>query len=404
MRRLVSPSAKSSKPQSRSGTFIGSAKKDKSMMSTTSQDLSSPSRKRKQFKEEMQNLLSDHMNVVGDKLQQLVLHKVSLEVPVQMQIYEDRLKKDLESILRGKIEEIFNSVQAFFNLKLKFLLNRLGYDTTDLDLEPYLENIEMSPIKLKFSETTPTSRYDEQQLRSIEKEIDTLEKTLESYKIPRTRSDQDPYEFDKTSLGFKAQEIRNDLIDQVNYDIRSTTEYLVQFSQNKIGELVRGEAGEIHHKLLNELGKNVQGLEEVIRKKFETLINDKINDLAERLTGNPKPKRPSPSKPQDVQGRQKLQQELKAISQEEQELMDHYRLKTPDTSSSKQSQTNLHKAPSGKSFQNTREKIEKLKNDLNFLDEELDTHPDKSLRRDELEEEHSRTYQAQASNFSLNFL
>ncbi len=360
---------------------MNSAKKSQAASTISHQDPTSPSKRRKQFRDEMQVMLNGHMTQVGDKLEQLVLHRIGLEVPIQMQLYEDRMKKDLESLLRSKVEEVFASVQAFFNLKLKFLLNRLGYDTADLDLDPYLDNEDMSPVKLKFSET-PSQRIDTKELQGIEREIESLEKTLDSYKIPKGRSDQDPYEFDKSSLGFKAQEIKNELIDQVNYDIRSTTEYLVQFSQGKIGELVRGEAGEVHHRLLNEVSKNVESLEEVIRKKFENIINDKINDLAERLVGGAKQKKQSPAKPSfNAPGgsRAKLTQELKQISQEEQEVMDQYRLKTPETSSSKQSATNLNKG-GNKAFQHTRDKIEKLKNDLNFLDEDYEVHPDDMLR------------------------
>src|SRR5690606_19303446 len=154
-------------------------------------------------------------------------------------------------------------INALFNIKLKFLLNRLGYDTNDLDIEPYLEQEGMSPIKLRFAESQ-SNRVDPKELQILEKDIDSLEKSLSSYKIPRSRSDQDPYEFDKSGLGFKAQEIKNELIDQVNYDIRSTTDYLVEFSKGKIGELVRGEAGSIHNKLMDQLSKNVEIIEDVI--------------------------------------------------------------------------------------------------------------------------------------------
>lgn len=41
-------------------------------------------------------------------------------------------------------------MQSFFNIKLKFLLNRLGHDTSQLELTPFLEQDEFNVESVQF--------------------------------------------------------------------------------------------------------------------------------------------------------------------------------------------------------------------------------------------------------------
>lgn len=330
----------------------------------------SPRQKRSAFKDDMQLLVNEHMANVSDRLSNLILHKIALEVPTQMQNYEEKLKKEIESVLRFRIDEIFKGIQSFFNLKLKFLLNRLGFEPQDIDLSPFVEDEELSPVKFRFS-NVELSRTDPQKLAVMERDIDNMEKALQSYKLTRSSvHEQDPYEFEATSLGYKAETIKNDLIDQLNYDVRSTTEYLIELSNGRINELVRGEAGTIQQRLMNELSNNIQAVEEQIKTKFEDLISKKINELAERLSGQVPTKKSRPESPQRSSTSNnkfnphkiKLNHELDRIPNEEGET--HY-FKSPEN---RRSVNTMKSSGSASNFPQMRDRINQIKKSLNSTD------------------------------------
>lgn len=361
----------------------------------------SPRQKRGAFKDDMQLLVNEHMANVSDRLSNLILHKIALEVPTQMSIYEDKLKKEIESILRFRIDEIFKGIQSFFNLKLKFLLNRLGYEAQEIDLSPFVEDEEVSPVKLKFS-SVELSRTDPQKLAVLERDIDNMEKTLQSYKLARPTNEQDPYEFEATSLGYKAETIKNDLIDQLNYDVRSTTEYLIELSNGRINELVRGEASSIQQKLMNELANNIQLVEEQIKFKFEDLISKKINELAEKLSGQvPKKSRPESPQRSSTSNNKfnphkiKLNHELDRIPNEDGET--HY-FKSPEN---RRSVNTMKSSGSTSNFPQMRDRINQIKKSLNSTDPFQENRTGLESNPQEEEEDYQQGYASNKGKKSL---
>ena len=200
----------------------------------------------------------------------------------------------MEEVLRSRVEDIFKNMQDFFVLKMKFLLNKLGYDTNKIEITSPCEAERFAP-SLSFS-VTKFTKIDPKAEKEIQKELESMHKSLDSLKIQRFNREQDPYEFEVSSLGFKAQTMKNELIDLMNYDIKTTTEKLFDFSAHKIGEVIKGESNTLHERLMIDLERNVQYLEDGIKNKFEDFITRKMNELYERLVDQPKKTQFSPAK------------------------------------------------------------------------------------------------------------
>jgi hypothetical protein len=329
---------------------------------TTRREMTSPAaQKRKQFKDDMQNLLTEHMHSVSEKMQNLLIHKISLEIPIQMQLYEENLKRTMEEVLRSRVEDIFRNIQDFYQIKIKFLLNKLGYDTNRIELHSPAEAERFSP-NIKFS-LTQFTRVDPKAQKEIQKELDGMQKSIESLKIQRFNREQDPYEFDATSLGFKAQAMKNELIDVLNHDVRNTSERLFEFSTTKIGELIKNESGTLHERLMLDLERNVQYLEDSIRNRFEDFITRKMNELFERLQDQPKKTQFSPPKrsaQEQVTPNKSLP--IQKIPQESERTFNISESKKNLLADSKLSARN-----------NARDKIQQIKNSLNFLSSDEQT-------------------------------
>lgn len=247
---------------------------------------------RQLFKEDMEKLLSDQMGQMCQKIQQIVEHKVALEIPMQMQGYENQFKKQVESLLRFKSADIFKNLQAIFNLKLKFCLNRLGYDTANLGLSPFLETeTNFIPESISFAKE-PLKLYNEKEFKAIENDIDRLEKSILSQKV--NPSSVRSFHLESSSPKGKHRncdhtsqthrtEIKNDLIDHLGNEVRSTTEYLLDYSNTKVNELAREESGVLYKKILAEVADNMEALEDELKKKFEEVITQKMNRITDVL-------------------------------------------------------------------------------------------------------------------------
>ncbi len=258
----------------------------------------------------MEKLVIDQMGSLTHKIQQIVERKVALEIPMQMQGYENQFKKQIESLLRFKAADIFKNLQAIFNLKLKFCLNRLGHDSTNLGLDPFLENeTNFLPESITFTKE-PLKLYNEKEFKAIEQDIDRLEKSILNQKVPpATKHEALPpgHVCDHTTQAHRT-EIKNDLLEQLGLEVRSTTEYLLDYSGSKVGEVTREESNHLYKKIMTEVAENMEFLEDELKDKFEEIISLKLNKIVEVLgsaAGNEKSfdKMKSPEKP--VQASQK---------------------------------------------------------------------------------------------------
>lgn len=259
--------------------------------STTSVRIaSSPSQtfERQLFKEDMEKFLVDQMGTMCHKIQQLVERKAALEIPMQMQTYEFQFKKEVESILKFKAADIFKNLQAIFNLKLKFCLTRLGYDTAGLGLTPFLEDeANYVPEAINFAKE-PIKLYNEKEYKAIENDIDRLEKSILNNKISNssrgnnTCSSPAGHQCDHTSQVHRT-EVQNDLLDVLGHEVRATTEYLLEYSNGKVGDMTREESGFLFKRIMTEVTESMEVLEDELKFKFEEIITDKLNKVTEAL-------------------------------------------------------------------------------------------------------------------------
>jgi len=250
---------------------------------------------RQLFKEDMEKLVVDQMSHMAHKIQQIVERKVALEIPMQMQGYENQFKKQVESLLKFKAADIFKNLQAIFNLKLKFCLSRLGYDTGNLGLAPFFEHeTNYIPEGLSFAKE-PLKLYNEKEYKAIESDIDRLEKSILNQKVPTNlrgfpleNSSPTGHQCDHTSQVHRT-EMRNDLLEQIGSEVRSTTEYLIDYSSTKVTDMAREESGLLYKRIMAEVADNMEFLEDELKDKFEEIISLKLNKVAEVLksaTGN----------------------------------------------------------------------------------------------------------------------
>jgi len=243
----------------------------------------------------MEKLVVDQMTHTAHKIQQIVERKVALEIPMQMQGYENQFKKQVESLLKFKAMDIFKNLQAIFNLKLKFCLTRLGYDTANMGLAAFFENeTDYVPEGLAFTKE-PLKIYNEKEFKAIEQDIDRLEKSILNQKAPTTlrgynhdNASPPGHQCDHTSQVHRT-EMKNDLLDQLGMEVRSTTEYLLDYSSTKVSDMTREESGQVYKRIMAEVADNMEILEDELKDKFEEIISFKLNKIAEVLksaTGN----------------------------------------------------------------------------------------------------------------------
>lgn len=364
--------------------------------------------KKAALKEDLQNDLSHQVEDSLGKIQDVVLQRIALEIPTHMQGFEQNLKKELNSVFRFRMDSIFKSLHASLNVRLKFCLNKLGYDTTAIDLTPFTEE-ELPQASITKLFTSPVPKYNYQkEVKALEKDISRLERSLSPSKRVHTidkslHSELGCREHACEHIPFSYKnELKNELFDQLGQEVRSTTEHLMEVSSVKLNDLVRGETHQVHQKMMAELNRNIDVVEEEFKKTFEDLINQKINDLIRALGGSaPQSKLTTSNNPRlspqvtpskqlystatrGSENKTKVEKELDFASSKE---VRSENIKETDKTSTKYTESygspQLY-SPTRKEreegFSQTKKKIEKLKNSLNFIDE---TKPPLSERTEE---------------------
>ena len=363
--------------------------------------------KKQSLKEELQKDVSVNVEVLSEKVQELVLQRIALEVPVYTQEFEQNLKKEMNSVFQFRIDNVFKSLHASFNIKVKFCLNKLGYDTSNIDLTPFDDQEAPIASNKLFTSQSPKYNFDKER-RAIERDVSKLEKSVSKSKANLTMersvySDIGSKDHccDHTPFAFKV-ELKNELFDQLGHEVRSTTEHLMDLSTSKVKELVRGETNIVYQRMMAELNKNLDVVEEEFKNKFDTVINQKVNDIIKSLGGtaaaatatnvegaaNSKTSffqrkmspEVSPSKKlftsiiRNSAQKSRLNQDLESIPREERHAY------TSDFSRDIAKSPESHRSPSQnlgsptqteKEFARTKDRIEKLKSSLNFIDENI---------------------------------
>jgi hypothetical protein len=346
---------------------------------------SSPSLKRAMFKEEMIRLLTEQMSTFSEKLLRVVDNRVGLQVPIQVASFEGNVKRELESLMKNKAQHLFRTVQSTLNLKLKFLLHRLGFEQ-HVDLTPFNEEENINFTSVTFTDEPPIKQIEEKELKALEKDTIQLEKSIifntknvslgASTILDATMGSDKELEF--RSFSHKAQ-IKQDILDSMNADVRSTTQYVVDYSNAKVNEVVRSETHLLEKKILNELVLNFEGLEEEMKNKFEDYINKKVNEIALLLNSDLnqlRRDRPpvhdntplvSAARPSSGQKNPQVSKFKYEPERPTNEVRDSYAVR-PSQKSPERSTSLSKRQQLPQSFAGTRERIESIKNTLNFMD------------------------------------
>lgn len=350
---------------------------------------------RQLMKEDMEKLLMDQMGTMCHKIQQLVERKCALEIPMQMQTYEFQFKKEVEHLLKFKAADIFKNLQAIFNLKLKFCLTRLGYDTTGLGLAPFLEDeAPYVPESIEFAKE-PVKLYNEKEYKAIETDIERLEKSILNNKIaPNSGRDKfdcspAPHQCDHTSQVHRT-EMRNDLLDVLGQEVRASTEYLLEFSNGRVSDMTREESGSLFKKIMTEVTENMEVLEDELKFKFEEIITDKLNKITEALgsaAGNELPENRFKTVERKTPAQSAIKSQYNAfLNSTEDKLKARY---LESTAAAQNEVSDFSQDPMRDSMYSeknaarnkaqdalhTKDKIQRIKNSLNFMDDADDYEP-----------------------------
>jgi len=356
--------------------------------------------KKQALRDELQTDLTSQVEGATGKIQDIVFQRIALEVPHHVQKFEQDLKKELNSVFQFRMESIFKSLNASFNLKVKFCLNKLGYDLAGINLTPFDNEDAPAFAKSKLF-TSPTPKYNpEKEVKAIDRDISRLERSISSSKQPvfvdrSLHSDFGVREHvcDHLPFAFKT-ELKNDLFDQLGQEVRATTEFLMENSNCKLNDIVRNETHQVHQRMMAELHRNIDKAEEEFKSIFEDLIQQKVNELVQGLGG---------SAPQNMQIAQrqtspqqspvkqlyttlnrgsekktKLNQELERLPKEE--LGDNSKSNNHITSPPSHNSPKINsptKTDNGTDFSQTKGRIERLKHSLNFIDESAFPTPDR---------------------------
>jgi len=359
--------------------------------------------KKQALRDELQTDLTNQVEGAAGRMQDIVLQRIALEVPCTIQKFEQDLKKELNSVFQFRMEAIFKSLHASFNVKIKFCLNKLGYDTAGINLAPF--DKEDAPVFSKSSKlfTSPTPKYNpEKEVRAIDRDISRLERSISASKqpVPVDRSLNSDFGVrehvcDHIPFAFKT-ELRNDLFDQLGQEVRATTEFLMDASNSKLNEIVRNETHQVHQRMMAELHRNIDKAEEEFKAIFEDLIQQKVSELVQGLGGSASQTlqftqrqtspQQSPAKQlytalnRGSEKKNKLNQELDRVSKEE-KLEEYVQSQNHDIMRNPYS----HSSPKISSptkgdvdFSQTKERIGRLKNSLNFIDDSIFPTPDRN--------------------------
>jgi hypothetical protein len=314
---------------------IGSAKKDKfgltiqspgasklngSSMNMTQGSLSrgrspSPTQKRNIFKEDLQQLITEQLGFYTKKMQLLMLQKVAYEVPVQVSSYEHKIKSEINTLLNFRVNHIAKNLQTYFNLKLKFCLNKLGYDTNALELRPFIESDDSFELGLGFLDTGKQEGDmmipDTKDLKAMENEIKHLESSIYSHKITvpaeqtsgneksgracnhshsqsKNGRERTPERACEHSAYHHHHLIKTELTEYLTDEMKTSTKSMIEYSNNKFNETIRENNHAFQSKVVQDLNSVLDSLEEKFKNKFEEIIHYKTMQLVEKLGHQPK--------------------------------------------------------------------------------------------------------------------
>ena len=270
----------------------------------------SPSKpKKQQSQEDLTQMISEQLEIYSKKMQLLILQKVTYEIPLQTRNYEDNIKSDVNSLITFRMNSIAKSLKTYFNLKLKFCLNKAGFDTNTLDLKPFLENdddnFEMGLNEIEIQENR-ADYMESNTMQTVANEIKQIENTIYSHKISvepdhygNGNSRNKNSNVSNTNLNSKSNngnydhlasnhhhQVKVDVIKHLQDEMKNSTNYLMKFQSNKITETFREANHQLQLKLSQDINNMLDNLEDKFKTKFEEIIDSKTSELLDIL-GHP---------------------------------------------------------------------------------------------------------------------
>lgn len=254
-----------------------------------SRDGVSPVDKRVQFKDELTKVITHQINYYTQKMQTLLLQRVNYEIPTAVQGYRDSIRSELEGILNFRIASIVKSLSTHFNVKLKFCLNKAGYDTNSMQVKPFLEDeeLDIEPVSIQ-PDARLVRRYEEgtESLEKLRREINRMEGEIKK-NVPLPLNDPQIQARDENDHAFGSfgnkWEIHNQVEEYLNQEMSANTQFVIESTTDKVNAVAREEKIALNKKLKEELELALEFIEDRIRMRLEEVINEKVNQISESL-------------------------------------------------------------------------------------------------------------------------
>lgn len=295
------PEPRRTRSQSKERSFsaskpLGSTLKNASFVQSTEGEVP-PSMKQKLLKDELQQMISDQISYFSQKMQNIVVQKASYEVPIQVHKQRNKIKAEAEETINLRVSSIVSSLNAFFNLKLKFCLNKAGFDTATLDLRPFFDSEEVRRLEVtSIVREQDLESEDFKKIEALRRQLDDLEAEAFSQRAQTLNQSWSLEAKEERADGFKSfgnrWQIKNELLEHMSAEFKSSSDYLTKYSNEKIANLIREENQVLSRKMFGELNNVVEKLEEQIKQRFEEGITKKINQITETLAGHPRQSSP----------------------------------------------------------------------------------------------------------------
>jgi len=232
------------------------------------------------------------MKEVATQVQILIEKNVSKEVSKQIEEYQKKLKQGVESLVYTKLNNAFKDLQSSFNVHLKSLLLKLGYDQSMTSLaQIFTDEESFIPKEMRLSGLQVnllTEKETSESRQSIKKNTSPAANSSRNRPL-KTWKDVETKQRRKSSpiIGRSSR----------NHDSRKITEEsekgtkeiassLVEESKQKIDQIIQNEMKKLDGNIFGEISTNINELEEEAKKKFETMLANKFAQLSDIMANS----------------------------------------------------------------------------------------------------------------------
>jgi len=229
---------------------------------------------------------------VTTQIQHFIEQNVSKEVAQQIEEYQKKLKQGVESLVYTKLNNAFRDLQASFNVHLKSLMLKLGYDQSMTSLaQIFTDEESFIPKEMRLS-GMQTSLLNENEVfdnkRSLKKNTSpsassNKNKSTKNWKSiePKLRRELSP------SVGKNSRNPdQKKSTKQSDKGISGNMSSLIEDSKQKIDQIIQNEMKKLDNNIFGEISISVNQLEEEAKKKFESMLANKFAQLSEIMANS----------------------------------------------------------------------------------------------------------------------